>query len=102
MMEGCSTCYPKYLKRALRSALIRLQGNDDTADNGGNPPFFYYLSTKYIFVMILLKSLSEMDYSNKDEVRAQIKVRRSLLEQMVGTLYPSILKEEIIILNTYL
>jgi hypothetical protein len=36
-----------------------------------------------------------------DEIQAQIEMRRDLLKQMVGTLYPSMLQDEIAVLWSF-
>jgi hypothetical protein len=47
--------------------------------------------------MLSLKEIPED--SDAEVLREQIEIRRNLLNQMVGSLYPSILADEIIALN---
>lgn len=42
-----------------------------------------------------MKKLDEIDQINLEEIEEEIKTRRNLIDQMVGTLYPQILWGEI-------
>ena len=42
-----------------------------------------------------MNDLNDINQTNLEEIEEQIKVRKELIDQMVGTLYPSILWGEI-------